>query len=894
MTDRTLSKVYDHRDVEPRWYQRWLDGGYFRADAHSDKPPYTIVIPPPNVTGSLHMGHALTNAIQDILIRWKRMSGYNALWLPGTDHAGIATQMVVERELAKEGLTRFDLGREAFVEKVWEWKAHYHERITRQMYALGASVDWSRERFTLDEGLSRAVREVFVRLYDEGLIYRDYRLVNWSPGLHTVISDLEVTYEERDGSLWHIAYPLADGDERLVVATTRPETMLGDTAVAVHPDDSRYRHLIGREIALPLTDRRIPIIGDSVLVDMAFGSGAVKVTPAHDPNDFETGKRHDLPMINVLDGKARMNENAPEAYRGLDRYEARKRIVADLESGGLLVKIDKHKHSIGLCQRSGVVVEPMLSQQWYVRAAPLAGAASAAVRYGRTRIVPESWEKTYFHWMDNIRDWCISRQLWWGHQIPVWYCDACDGVTVAREDPTVCGHCGGDGIRQDDDVLDTWFSSALWPFSTLGWPDHTDDLAAFYPTTVMETGFDILFFWVARMMMMGVHFMGEVPFDTVFLHAMVRDEHGQKMSKTKGNVIDPLVESERYGADSVRYTLASLAGQGRDIKLGERQLETNRNFINKIWNACRFALMNLEDYDPAEPAPDVASLQVVDRWILSRLDRATEKTIESLDAFQINEAAHSLYQFFWNEFCDWYIELAKPILYADEAGADRRATQWTLVTVLDRALRLLHPFIPFSTEEIWASLPHGSDRPEVLCIADYPTVGALVRDEAAEAAVEELRDVISAVRNIRGELSIPAGQKVPVVLRAHDADTVVRLGIQRATLVRIARIDGLDIREEGERPKGAAMQLAGAIEVYVPLADLIDLSEELARLEKALTKNQKALEGVVRKLANPNFTDRAPDAVVHKERDRQTELEENREKLRQSRERIAALAADVG
>lgn len=885
----TISKVYDHRDVEARWYAWWRDNGYFKADAESEAEPFTIVIPPPNVTGSLHIGHALTLTIQDVLIRHKRMCGYNALWLPGTDHAGIATQMVVERELQKTGVSRFDLGREKFIEEVWRWKAKYHARITKQTEALGASVDWSRERFTMDEGLSRAVREVFVRLYDEGLIYRDDRLVNWSPGCQTVISDLEVVYEERRGHLWHIAYPVAGSDRRLVVATTRPETMLGDTAVAVHPEDPRYADLVGLEVELPLTGRRIPIIGDAILVDPTFGTGAVKVTPAHDPNDFETGRRHGLPMITVIGFDAKMTADAPEPYRGLDRFDARKRVVADLEAAGLLVKVEDHTHKVGTCQRSGVVVEPMLSKQWYVKVEPLAKPAADAVRDGRTRIVPEAWEKTYFHWMDNIRDWCISRQLWWGHQIPAWTCAACEQITVAREDPSACAHCGSDALTQDPDVLDTWFSSGLWPFSTLGWPDDTADLRTFYPTSVMETGHDILFFWVARMMMLGLHFMGEVPFRTVLLHAMVRDEHGQKMSKTKGNVIDPLDLSQELGADSVRMCLASLAGAGRDIKLSVKQVEGWRNFVNKVWNACRFALMNLEDYDAEAPSPKQRGL--IDRWILSRLARVTDQVGAAMAALAINEAAQALYQFFWSELCDWYIELAKPVLYNTDDAAARHATQHTLVRVLDEALRLLHPFIPFASEEIWQTLPLGVARPEALIVAPYPEPGERAVDEEAEAAVELLIAIVTGIRNIRGELNVPAGKPVAAVLRAPDEETALLLGRERLLLEKLARLESVEIRTGAHRPKGAAMQLAGTVEVHVPLAGLIDFDDELARLDKAIAREEKGLAQVSRKLADARFVENAPAEIVEKERAREAEHQAALAKLTASRERIAALAA---
>ncbi len=889
MSDTTLDKVYDHRDVEPRWLENWRAGGWAQADADSDAEPFVIMIPPPNVTGSLHMGHALTFTIEDTLVRHARMLGKNTLWLPGTDHAGIATQMVVERKLAAEGLNRFDLGREKFLEKVWEWKEIYHARITEQMNALGTSCDWSRERFTMDEGLSRAVREVFVRLYDEGLIYRDDRMVNWSPGAQTVISDLEVVHEERDGSLWHMAYPVADSDEQLVVATTRPETMLGDTAVAVHPEDPRYTHLIGKFIALPLTDRLIPIIADDILVDPAFGTGAVKVTPAHDMNDFEVGRRHDLPSITVLDAHAKVNENAPAAYQGLDRFEARKRIVADLDALDLLVKIEPHKLSVGTCQRTGSVVEPRLSKQWYVKVEPLAKPAAEAVRSGRTKIVPESWTKTYFHWMDNIRDWCISRQLWWGHQIPAWHCADCGEITVQREDATACAHCGQANIQQDSDVLDTWFSSGLWPFSTLGWPDNTQDLKTFYPGTVLETGFDILFFWVARMMMMGIHFMGEVPFDTIMLHAMVRDESGQKMSKTKGNVIDPLDVSKTYGGDSLRMTLAALAGHGRDIKLSMHQVEANRNFVNKIWNASRFALMNLEGYTHTAEAP--GPLGRADRWILGQLGRAVDAVEASFGALAINEVAQTLYQFFWNELCDWYIELSKPVLYGEDEAA-KAATQWTLTTVLDNALRLLHPIIPFATEEIWSKLPLGEDRAEALMVARYPRPGDFPADPEAEGQIETFKAIIGCVRNIRGELNLGSGQPVPVVLRATTPETAALLTAEATLLSRLARITELTVQAGGERPKGAAMQMADGIDVFVPLAGLIDFGEELTRLEKATAKARKQLDGVVQKLGNERFVSRAPEDVVAKEKARQAELEAQLAKLADSHARIQALAAD--
>ncbi len=884
---KSLSKSYDHRDVESRWYEHWMQGGYFKAEDESEKPPFTLMIPPPNVTGALHMGHALTFAIEDLLVRWKRMSGFNTLWLPGTDHAGIATQMVVERKLTAEGISRFDLGREAFIEKVWEWKEIYHARITQQLKALGTSCDWERERFTMDEGLSEAVREVFVSLYEQGLIYRDDRLVNWSSGCQTVISDLEVNYEDREGSLWHMAYPVLDSDERLVVATTRPETMLGDTAVAVHPEDPRYKHLIGKSVELPLSGRHIPIIADAILVDMEFGTGAVKVTPAHDFNDFETGRRHGLEMISILDKEGRLNENTPEIYQGLDRFKARDRILEDLEALGLLIKAEPHPLNLGTCQRSGVVVEPMLSKQWYVKVEPLAQKAREAVRSGRTRIIPESWNKTYFHWMDNIRDWCISRQLWWGHRIPAWHCDDCAEISVSRETLQCCTHCQSPKIRQDEDVLDTWFSSGLWPFSTLGWPQETPALKTFYPGSVLETGFDILFFWVARMMMMGMHFMGDVPFETIYLHAMVRDSSGQKMAKTKGNVIDPLEISKKYGADSLRFTLISLAGHGRDIKLDGQMVQNSRNFINKIWNASRFALMNLEGFDPQAPAPQ--QLNRIDRWILSRLERCTQQVNTHLESFNLNDAALKIYQFFWSELCDWYIELSKPVLY-DGSSEERSATQSTLLRVLDQALRLLHPLIPFASEEIWQQLPLGEERPEVLMIAPYPRPGGLPLDEAAEAELELLMEVIKAIRNIRGELNISSGKKLKVILRMNEELPV--LAAEASLIRRLARVEKLEFQLQGSRPGGAAMRLAAGVEVYLPLAGLIDLDEELSRLNRSISKEEKKLAQTQRKLGNAGFLAKAPEAVVQKERSRAAEMELNLSKLRSAHVRISTLAQE--
>ncbi len=871
-----LSKGYEHKVVEDRWYKVWRDAGYFHAEDESDKPPYCIVIPPPNVTGHLHMGHGLTFAIQDLLIRWKRMSGYNTLWLPGTDHAGIATQMVVERELQKKGTSRHDLGREAFLAEVWKWKDACHARITEQMTALGVSVDWERERFTLDEGLSRAVRHVFVQLFNEGLIYRAQRMVNWSPGIMTVLSDLEVEEREIKSHLWHIAYPVDGSDERLVLATTRPETLFGDTAVAVHPDDPRHQHLIGRTVLLPLTDRHIPIIADAVAVDLNFGTGALKITPGHDFSDFETGLRHNLPIISILTPDAHLNDNVPPAYRGLERFAARKRVVADLEAQGYLVKTEDYTHRVGHCQRSGVVVEPTVSLQWYVRTQPLAEPAIAAVKDGRTVFIPNSWEKTYMNWMENIRDWCISRQLWWGHQIPVWYCTAggCDHMHVATEAPAdgmACPKCGGTAWRQDEDVLDTWFSSGLWPFSTLGWPDQTKALQTFYPNTVMETGFDIIFFWVARMMMMGLHFMGDVPFSTVFLHAMVRDEKGLKMSKTKGNVIDPLEVVDEVGADALRFTLANMTAQGRDIKLSVDRLKGYREFVNKLWNAARFALMNLEDFEGVATLPDESQLSPADRWILTRLHEAMAETDKALDEFRFNEAASTLYQFTWHRFCDWYLELAKGPL--NEGGERRKATQAVLIVAMDNILRALHPFMPYVTEELWQRLrPMLPDAPDSIMIASYPKGLDLPAFTADALVLDEVLDVITAIRGVRSQAGVPASDRVDVVVRPRSPEIGAHLLSHADDVMRLGRTANLVIDADATRPSGAAVSVASAADCYV-LIGAERLAAEVVRLEREREKSRKDLEVVQRKLSNPEFVARAKEEVVEGEREKETDLQ---------------------
>jgi valyl-tRNA synthetase len=888
-----LAKGYEHRDVEARWYRVWKERGYFHADENDrSRPPFSIVLPPPNVTGSLHLGHALTATIQDVLTRWKRMSGFNALWLPGTDHAGIATQMIVEKELQRtEKKSRHDLGRKEFLERVWTWKEKYGSRIGAQHEALGASLDWERERFTMDEGLSRAVREVFVRLYGEGLVYREQKLINWCPDCRTALSDLEVTYEEgHQGELWSFAYPLADGSGEIVVATTRPETMLGDTAVAVHPEDERYRALVGKRVVHPLLDREIPIVADAILVDPKFGTGAVKVTPAHDFNDFEVGKRHGLEMLTVIGLDGRMTAEAGP-LAGLDRFEARRRVKELLAEKGLDRGTKPHLLPLGRCQRSETVLEPLLSQQWFVKIEPLARPAIEAVESGKTRFIPEGWTNTYMSWMRNIHDWCISRQLWWGHQIPAWYC--ADGhVTVAREAPASCGTCGKEALRQDEDVLDTWFSSALWPFSTMGWPDRTRTLETFYPTSVMETGHDIIFFWVARMMMMGLHFMGEVPFRVVYLHPMVRDEKGQKMSKTKGNVIDPLVMTEAYGADALRFTLAALTAQGRDIKLAKERIEGYRAFANKLWNATRFALMNLGGFTVREGAPAEGARTAADRWILARLQRAVNDTVDALESYRFNDAANAVYQFVWHELCDWYIELAKEAFYGDDA-AHKSAAQATLTHCLDVSLRLLHPLMPFITEELWQTVKAQVGAPwgESIMIAPYPEKGVV--DEAAEAAFGPVIGVVDAVRNIRGEMNVPF--KVAFRDAQVGALSPAALATVEAEAGRLKRLANLESVTFGTAPTrkvpGSAVAVGAGFELRVPLAGAVDMAAEEARIAKELAKVDADLAGIEKKLANPSFVARAPAEVVEKDRARAGELREKRLRLEAHRSMLAEAAA---
>jgi valyl-tRNA synthetase len=849
-----------------------MENGFFHGTPDGDKPPYSVVIPPPNVTGSLHMGHALNNTLQDILVRWKRMSGFNVCWMPGMDHAGIATQNVVERQLAAEGLDRETLGREEFIKRVWEWKNESGGTITRQLKKLGASCDWERERFTMDEGLSRAVRESFVRLYEEGLIYRGDYLVNWCTRCGTAVSDLEVEHEERDGHLWEFHYPLADGGEGVTIATTRPETMLGDTAVAVHPDDERYKKLVGKMLRLPLVEREIPVIADS-FVDPEFGSGAVKVTPAHDPNDYEAGLRNDLPRINILNRDGTINANGGP-YEGSDRFEARKQVVADMKKLGLVREIKPYRHSVGACYRCNTVIEPFMSKQWFVKTKPLAEEAIRAVKDGRIRIVPKQWESTYFEWMNNIRDWCISRQIWWGHQIPAWYNDETGEVIVSREDPA------DPKLRRETDVLDTWFSSALWPFSTFGWPEKNPDLDYFYPTSVLVTGFDIIFFWVARMIMSGLKFMDDVPFRDVYIHALVRDDQGQKMSKTRGNVIDPLDIIDQYGTDSLRLTLTAMAAQGRDIRLSEERIAGFRNFCNKLWNAARFTLMNMGEELPDMPPKEELSLG--DRWILSRLNDVNRKVNTALEEYRFNDVALSLYQFTWHELCDWYIEVIKPSLMKESGGEGSKAV---LGRVLERTLRLLHPIVPYISEEIWQKLP-GREGKSIM-IAAWPEPVPDWDDPEAEEKFGALMDMLSGLRNIRGELNIPPAKEVQALIHVEDSGKEALIKQESEWFLRLGKIkDDIVIGQNVERPEASASAVSGNTQIFVPIGGLIDLDEEIRRLDKQINEAEKTIGSLEKKLANPSFIERAPAEVVKKDQNRLENEKARGQKLQDSRSRL--------
>jgi len=870
---RELPSIYDPGKVESKWYSKWEENGYFKPTLDPQRQPFSMVIPPPNVTGSLHLGHALNNTLQDILARWRRMQGYDTLWLPGTDHAGIATQARVEENLAREGLTKYDLGREQFLERVWDWKNTYGSRIITQLKMLGCSCDWSRERFTMDEGCSAAVREVFVRLYEKGLIYRGDYIINWCPKCHTTISDIEVEHTETRGNLWYIKYPVEGMGEAIVVATTRPETMLGDTGVAVHPADERYRHLVGKRAILPILGRRIPIFADEY-VDREFGTGAVKVTPAHDPNDFEMGLRHNLEQVKVIDEDARMT-GAAGPYRGMDRYECRKKLVEDLREQGFLLRVEEHEHAVGHCYRCDTVIEPTVSKQWFVRMKPLAEPAIQAVVEGKIRFVPPRFTRIYLNWMENIRDWCISRQLWWGHRIPVWYCQDCGHENCAQEVPSTCSRCGANNLVQDPDVLDTWFSSALWPFSTMGWPETTRDLQRFYPTSVLVTGRDIIFFWVARMIFSGLEFLKEVPFYDVLIHGLILDGLGRKMSKSLGNGIDPIEVIEKFGADTLRFSLITGSTPGNDIRFNWDKVENTRNFANKIWNAARFVMMNLKDYEPISVGEEDFTL--ADRWILSRLQQKIEEVTELLEKYDLGEAARTVYDFIWDEFCDWYIELVKPRLYGRGQERDRRVAQNVLRQVLLVQMRLLHPFMPFVTEEIYQHLP---DIEASIMVDRWPE-----KDERLIwlEAVEEMKDimaVIRAVRNLRSEFNIAPGAKIKTVVYASQPRKAKVLEMGAGYIRQMAGVEELTVTSSpprhGEQVVSASL---GDVEIFVPLEGVVDKGKEIARLQKELAKVETELKKINSKLDNQEFLSKAPLAVIDKERGRKREMDLKREGL---------------
>ncbi len=856
MPEETMAKGYEPKEVEDKWYEYWLEKELFKAEVPSEKEPFCIVIPPPNVTGTLHMGHALNNTLQDILCRYKRMKGFNVLWQPGTDHAGIATQNVVEKDLMTKNISRHDIGREKFIELVWEWREKYGGMIINQLKKLGSSCDWSRERFTMDEGLSRAVKEVFVRLYEEGLIYRGDYIINWCPRCHTALADLEVEHEDRDSFLYHLRYKFENSDKYLVVATTRPETLLGDTAVAVNPDDERYSDLPGSHVLLPVLNKPVPVLFDKY-VDMEFGTGALKITPAHDANDFNIGNQHSLERVKVIDEDGRMNELAGK-YKGMDRFECRERILEDLEKDGLLEKKEPYRHATGHCYRCKTMIEPLLSKQWFVKTGPLAEKAIEAVKSGKTKILPGTWENVYFDWMNNIRDWCISRQIWWGHRIPAWFCDGCGEIIVAKEEPAECTSCKSTELRQETDVLDTWFSSALWPFSTLGWPDNTEALKIFYPTSALITAFDILFFWVARMMMMGLHFMEDIPFSDVYIHALVRDAEGKKMSKSIGNVIDPLIVIDQYGTDSFRFTLAAFAAQGRDIKLSEERIEGYRHFVNKIWNSARLVLTNLKG-DEKDNENDRA-LSLADKWILTRLGEVSRDVSIALDDYHFNDAAGVAYQFVWHEFCDWYLEMAKEWLYSDDEKLGN-SVRVTLKEILSGILRLLHPFMPFITEEIWHRLP---DADGSIMKASFPEAADYMNDETAVKDMSIVMGIINGIRNIRGEMNIHPSKKVDIHIEMPDDAQRETLLTNLGYIKNLARTEQVRIEKNLPKPDASATAVFEDNQIHILLKGIIDFDEERARINKEINKVQKEIAGSEKKLSNKGFLEKAPDDVIEK------------------------------
>jgi len=871
--EKNIAKTYDPKQVEDRLYEKWLEKDYFHAEIDKSKTPFTIVIPPPNITGQLHMGHALDNTLQDILIRWKRMQGFCTLWLPGTDHASIATEAKIVEAMAKEGITKEDIGREKFLERAWDWKKHYGGRIVEQLKKLGSSCDWKRERFTMDEGLSEAVKEVFIRLYNKGLIYRGERIINWCPKCNTSISDAEVEYEEKAGHFWHICYPVKDSNEYVVVATTRPETMLGDTAVAVHPEDERYKHLIGKTVILPLVNREIPVIADEY-VEKDFGTGVVKITPAHDPNDFEVGLRHNLPQIKVMNDDATMNEYAGQ-YQGMDRYEARKQIIEDLKNLNLLLKIQDHTHNVGTCYRCSTVIEPMISKQWFVKMKPLAEPAIEVVKNGTIKFVPERFSKIYFNWMENIQDWCISRQLWWGHRIPAYYCLECGNMMVESDMPDKCPKCGSSRIEQDPDTLDTWFSSALWPFSTLGWPNETEDLKYFYPTDVLVTGYDIIFFWVARMIFSGMEHMGREPFKYVFIHGIVRDALGRKMSKSLGNGIDPLEIIDKYGTDALRYALTIGTSPGNDLRFSDEKVESSRNFANKIWNASRFVLMNFDENLDFSKV-DEGRFTSADKWILSRVNSLTKEVTENMEKFELGIALQKIYEFIWEEFCDWYIELVKPRLY-DKEDSSRLEAQYVLNYVLGTAMKLLHPYMPFITEEIYTHLVNDD---ESIMISKWPEFKEEYNFSAEEEKMNLIMNAIKNIRNIRAEMNVPPSKKAKTIFVAQKPEDREIIKEGKTYFERLASCSEVVIQsDKTDIPKDAVTSVLPGVEIYLPLEDLIDIEKELERLEKEKANLQKELDRVNAKLANQGFIAKAPANVIEEEKAKKAKYQEMYDKV---------------
>ncbi len=851
---KELAKQYDPKDVEDRIYKTWLDGKYFHAKCEEGKDTYTIVIPPPNITGQLHMGHALDNTLQDILIRFKRMQGFDTLWLPGTDHASIATEAKIVEKMREEGVTKEDIGREGFLVRAWDWKKQYGGRIIEQLKKMGSSCDWDRERFTLDEGCNKAVNEVFVRLYEKGLIYRGERIINWCPHCKTSISDAEVEYEEQAGHFWHLRYPFKDGSGYLELATTRPETLLGDTAVAVNPNDERYKDIIGKTLILPIVHREIPVVADDY-VEVDFGTGVVKITPAHDPNDFEVGLRHNLPVINVMTDDAKITDDYPK-YAGMDRYEARKAIVADLEAEGALVRIEDYTHNVGTCYRCSSTVEPRVSKQWFVKMKPLATPAIDAVKNGETKFVPQRFEKVYFHWLENIRDWCISRQLWWGHRIPAWYCADCGEITVSKTEAHECKHCGSKNIEQDPDTLDTWFSSALWPFSTLGWPEETEDFKHYYPTNTLVTGYDIIPFWVMRMMFSGIEQTGQVPFNTVLIHGLVRDSQGRKMSKSLGNGVDPLEVIDTYGADALRFSLATGNSPGNDMRYIPERVEASRNFANKIWNAARFILMNLENDN--EIPLDLSALALEDKWILSKYNSLVAEVTDNLEKFELGLAVQKLYDFIWDVFCDWYIEICKSRLNGEDAKAKDTARS-VLIYVFTNTLKLLHPFMPFITEEVWQALPHSG---ESIMISDWPKFSSELEFAADEAEFEKIMAVIRAIRNRRAEMNVPPSKKAKVCIATNDKDTFIS---GSAYICRLAYASEVETGDNFDS-EGAVRVITDNATVYMPMKELVDVSAEIERLKKDLKKAEEDKIFFEKKLNNPGFMAKAPAALVEQQK----------------------------